>query len=72
MNLSEVAQLKKQIECECQAMNLALYGYSEVASHHIINSRYSAIGRCQDQLETLVGEEAAATIVVDVYNKVIG
>ena len=72
MNLSEVARLREQIERECQAMNLALYGYSEVAKHQIINRRYSAIGKYQDQLETLVGEEAAATIVVETYNKVIG
>ena len=70
--MSEIARLRRLIELECQAMNLALYGYATVASHQSINRRYNNIGKYQDRLETLVGEEAAVTIVVEVYNKVIG
>jgi len=72
MSISEVARLREQIERECQAMQQAMYGYAEVAKHQIINYRYNVIGKYRDRLETLVGEEAATTIVVEVYNKVIG
>jgi len=46
MPKSEVAQLMEQIERECQAMQRAMYGYAQVASHQSINGRYAAIGRC--------------------------
>ena len=34
MNLSEVAQLRKQIELECEAMQRAMYGYLRTLRIH--------------------------------------
>ena len=69
---SEVARIRKQIELECQALHLALYGYATVTSHKIINHRYDNLGRYQDELSTLVGKEKALEVVVQTYNEVLG
>ena len=67
--MSEVARLCRQIEMECQAMRLALYGYAVVASHEVIEQKYNSLGKYQDALEQLVGEEEASSIVVEIYIK---
>ncbi len=68
-NMSEVALLRRHIECVCQSMNQALTGYSIVAQHHIINRKYKALDRYHEQLKTLVGEREAMTIICDTYNE---
>ena len=60
--MSEVARLRKQIELECEAMRLALYGYAAVASHESIEQRYNNLGRHQEDLERYVGKEEASSI----------
>jgi hypothetical protein len=70
--MSEVAQLRRQIELECEAMRLAVYGYAAVASHEAIEQRYTALGKYQDALEQLVGKEEANTIMVGIYARVLG
>ena len=70
--MSEVAQLRRQIELECEAMRLALYGYAAVASHEAIEQRYRALGKYQDALEQLVGKEEASTIMIGIYARVVG
>lgn len=70
--MSEVARVRRQIELECEAMRLALNGYAAVAAHTIIEQKYNALGKHQDELEQLVGKDEAKRIVVETYMKVIG
>ena len=70
--MSEVAQLLRQIEQECEAMRLALEGYATVASHEAIDHKYNALGRHQEALQRLVGKEQADSIVVQTYARVVG
>jgi len=67
---SEVAKLRQQIELECQAIQ-HLMQFSVLASHRAINRRYLNLDQCRDQLKTLVGEEQATSIVVDIYNQLV-
>jgi len=69
---SEVAQLRKQIELECESMKQALYGYAVVASHEAINHKYNNLGVYQKELEQHVGVEEANSIVVETYINVVG
>ena len=70
--MSEIVRLCRQIELECEAMRLALYGYATVASHAFIGQKYSTLGKYQEDLERLVGKEGANSIVVQTYAKVVG
>ena len=70
--MSEVVRLCRQIELECEAMRLALYGYATVASHECIEQKYSTLGKYREDLERLVGEEKANSIVAQTYAKVMG
>src|SRR5258708_1384118 len=71
MNNSEVARIRQQIELESAAMKFAMYGFATVAKHDFISHKYEAIGKCQEQLETLVSEEEATDITVQTYNQVM-
>ncbi len=70
--MSEIARLRRQIELECEAMRLALYGYASVASHEAIEQKYKAIGKHLEALEQLVGTEEADNIVTETYIKLVG
>lgn len=70
--LSEIARLKQQIALECEAMKQAMDGFRMTASHEIINYQYSSIGIIQEQLATLIGEDEAAQVMVEVYIQAIG
>ncbi len=70
--MSEIARLRREIERECEAMRLALYGYASVASHTIIEQKYNNLGKHQEELEKHVGKEEASNIVAEVYTKVVG
>jgi hypothetical protein len=52
-------------------MKLAMYGFAAVAKHEFISHKYNAIGKCQEQLRALVGEEEATDITVQAYNLVM-
>jgi hypothetical protein len=69
---SEVARIMQQIELTCQAMQLGLHGYAEVASHQIINHKYKTLGQYMQQLDALVGEEEATNMVADTYIRMLG
>lgn len=71
-NRSEVAQLRQQIELECEAMQQALTGFAQSASHQFIHQKYANLEIAQHQLATLVGEEEATNIMVSVYCEVMG
>lgn len=70
--MSEIARLRKQIELECEAMRLAMEGFAVVASHQLIEQRYNSLGKYQADLEQRVGKEAATSIVIEIYTKVVG
>ncbi len=70
--MSEVARLRRQIALECEAMRLAMDGYAVVASHEIIEQRYTNLGHAQADLAQFVGKEEATRIVLEVYAQVIG
>ena len=69
--MSEVARLKKQIEMECEAMKLAMTGFRMTASHDIINHRYDQLGVHYEQLEEIIGEQAAFQVVMGALNAAI-
>ena len=70
--MSEVARIRRQIELECEALRLALYGPAIVASHTIINARYKNLGKQKEELAQHVGEQAATDELVQTYAKIIG
>lgn len=70
--MSEIARLRQQLEEECEAMRMALYGYATVASHQVIQRRYEALDTYQTELAKHIGEAAATQIVQEVYEKVTG
>ena len=72
MSVSEVVRIREQIELECQALHLAMYGYAEVARHEIIAHKYNTLRKYQEQLEPLVGGKEATAIVVEAYGKAMG
>jgi hypothetical protein len=57
---SEVARLMRQIELECEAMKLAMTGYTIVSNHRTIRRKYEAIGAMQKKLEAQLGEKEAS------------
>ena len=67
MNNSEIARIRQQIELESVAMQLAMSGFATVAKHEFISRKYDAIGKCQEQLQTLTGEQEATQITVEAY-----
>ena len=68
---SEIARIRQQIELESAAMKFAMYGFATVAKHEFISHKYDAIGKCQEQLGTLVSEKEATDITVQTYNQVM-
>lgn len=68
---SEVARLRQQIEAECEALRLAMYGYAAVSSHKVISHRYRLLDRYREQLATHVGEEQATDMMNETYNQIV-
>jgi len=57
---SEVARIKRQIELEYEAAQRLMYGFAAGAGkHEFITARMENMGRCHEQLVTLVGEQEA-------------
>ena len=52
-------------------MKLALFGFATAARHECISHKYDAIGKWQEKLKALVGEEEATEITVQTYNQVM-
>src|SRR5437868_2696631 len=52
-------------------MKLAMDGFATVARHEFISRKYDAIGKCQEQLQTLTGEQEATQITVATYTMVL-
>ncbi len=66
-NLSEVARLYEQIDCEHKAASWALTGPAiGTAQHWFISRRMERIGAYQERLATLVGEQASLALVMEI------
>ncbi len=69
-NKSAIAQLRAQIEAECQVIqNMRLF--SAGASHEAIRQRYQCLASYHNQLELIIGDEQATTTIVDIYDNVV-
>jgi len=61
---SEVARLLAQIQEEYESAVLGIKGFAYgAAQHQVINQKMTNIYLWQEELETLVGEDAAITLV---------
>lgn len=67
--VSEIAQLRRQMERECEAMHLALKGTAIVARHDIISHRHRILDSYQGQLEQFVGSQQALQISLEIYDQ---
>jgi len=65
MAQSEVARLMKQITAEYQAAQAGMSGLAlGTAQHAFITARMENMRKCQEELNTLVGEQEAVKLVV--------
>jgi hypothetical protein len=66
MSVSEVARLRQQIEAEYIAARYGLYGIAQGTSRHqFITTKMEHIREYQEQLEAIVGQQAAMQIFVE-------
>ena len=72
MSVSEVAQLRRRIELECEAMQQAMTGLAVgVSLHRFICIRMQSIKCYQECLAGYVGEDEANNIVGELYYAVM-
>jgi hypothetical protein len=72
MSASEIAQLRRYIELECEAMQRAMTGSMVGSSfHQFIYMRMLRIGGYQERLASYVGEQGANHIVGELYCNVM-
>ncbi len=56
---SVIARLKKQIDAEAQAAQLAMHGPAQgISKHQFITARMERMGRLHEKLKSLIGDEA--------------
>lgn len=56
---STIARLKKQIDAEAQAAQLAMYGPAQgISKHQFITARMERMGILHEKLKSLIGDEA--------------
>jgi hypothetical protein len=64
-NKSEVARLMQQIAAEYMVAQAGLSGLAYgTAQHAFITARMENMGKCQEELNALVGEQEATKLVV--------
>lgn len=68
---SEVARLMYQIERSCEAIERVMNDPGFKADHETVRLRYVALGREQEQLAQVIGEEASVDAMCDIYNDVL-
>jgi hypothetical protein len=72
VSASEVAQLRRRIELECEAMQQAMTGLAAgVSLHRFIYMRMQSIRCYQECLAGYVGEDEANSIVGELYYAVM-
>ena len=69
--MSEVAQLRKQIEDEYVAICNGLKGLASIAKHEFIAHRYRHIDELHTQLASHVGTSTATQIVSEISDKCV-
>lgn len=69
---SEVARLRWAIQQQCEALRRVMNDPAFSASHAIIQRRYLALGRHEQQLAKHIGAEHATEVVYDIYQQIIG
>ncbi len=69
-NKSSIAQLRAQIEVECQVIQ-HMRLFTSCASHEAIKQRYQRLGDYHNQLKGIVGDEQAINTVVGIYDEVV-
>jgi hypothetical protein len=68
MSKSEVAELRRRIELECEAIQRAMTGFAAgTARHEFIMARLNRLGQCREALAQHIGEEAAMKLVYELY-----
>lgn len=71
-NESEIARLRQQIETQLIAMRRGLSGLSAGSARHaFIHARLEHIGTYHTNLINQLGENAANTLVYNLYNEVM-
>lgn len=69
---SEVALLRQRIEAEYTAAQRALHAPAMVAKHEFITKRMEGIQQAHEQLQTMVGQEAATKLVLAILDSCEG
>jgi len=66
---SEIARLKECLRLEAESAFQGLYGYAEVAKHEIIHQKLERVGEVFEQLKQFMGEDEAASFMLDAMEK---
>lgn len=69
---SEIARLRWAIQQQCEALRRVMNDPSFSASHTVIQRRYLALGRHEQQLAEHIGAERATEVVYDIYQQIVG
>jgi hypothetical protein len=73
MSMSEIADIRQQIELEYQAMQGAMMLFAEgTARHAFITARMNGVGYYQQALAAHIGKEAAGKFVYERYLAAVG
>ncbi|MGB8346817.1 MAG: hypothetical protein WCD86_18155 [Ktedonobacteraceae bacterium] len=68
---SEVARMMYQIERGCEAIERVMNDPGFKADHETVRLRYVTLGRQQEKLARVVGEQASVDAMCDIYNEVL-
>jgi hypothetical protein len=69
---SEVARLRWAIQQQCEALRRVMNDPAFSASHAVIQRRYLALNRHEQQLASYIGAERAQEVLCDIYQQVVG
>ena len=70
---SEVAQLRRQIELELEAMQRGMQGLAlGAARHEFIRRRMDRVALYQDELALHIGEDRAGELLYNTYVQCVG
>ena len=64
MSISEITQIRRQIDLEIAAMQHAK-SYAVVARHEAITHHYESLSLCLEQLTSQVGEKSAVEMLAE-------
>jgi hypothetical protein len=70
--MSDVAQLRQQIETELQGFQRGFSAFATTTQHAIIHNKYHMLGTYQEQLEQEIGKDAATVFICEAYMRIVG